>query len=100
MPRLYSEQFLLKLARTKSTCLGTQLGKTCVNANLPTTYVAQALNVSRKSVQRWIRGSKVGLKKDQEYIKAFISMVEGGLANGVLPALTLSDAKRYLKLEE
>jgi hypothetical protein len=40
------------------------------------------------------------MKEDQEYIKAFISMVEGGLADGFLPALTLSDAKQYLKLDE
>jgi hypothetical protein len=100
MPRLYSEQFLLKLARTNSTKLGIRLGKICVEANLPTTYVAKALNVSRKSVQRWIRGSNIRMKEDQEYIKAFISMVEGGLANGFLPALTLSDAKQYLKLDE
>lgn len=99
MPRVYGDQFLLKLARTNSTALGIRLGRICVEANLPTTYVAKALNVSRKSVQRWIRGSTIRLKEDQQYIKAFISMVEGGLADGVLPALTLSDAKRYLKLD-
>jgi hypothetical protein len=99
MVAVYSEQFLLKLARTTSSQLGIRLGKVCVDANLPPLQVAKALNVSRWSVYRWFRGADIKAK-DRDSIASFISMVEGGLANGVLPALTLSDAKRYLKLEE
>jgi hypothetical protein len=98
MVAVYSEQFLLKLARTTSSQLGIRLGKVCVDANLPPLQVAKALNVSRWSVYRWFRGADIK-EKDHENIMAFISMVEGGLADGVLPALTLSDAKHYLKLD-
>lgn len=99
MVAVYSEQFLLKLARSNSSKLGTRLGKVCVDANLPPLQVAKALNVSRWTIYRWFRDADIKVK-DRENIKAFISMVEGGLADGFLPALTLSDAKRYLKLDE
>lgn len=98
MVAIYSERFLLTLARNDSAKLGIRLGKVCVDANLPPLQVAKALNISRWSVYRWFRGANIK-EKDRENIKAFIRMVEGGLADGVLPALTLSDAKRYLKLD-
>jgi hypothetical protein len=47
MARPYSEQFLLALRKADPTRIGVQLGRVCVKANLPTTYVAEAFNVSR-----------------------------------------------------
>ena len=54
MARPYSEEFKLGLNRADPTRIGVQLGKVCVKANLPTTYVAEAFNVTRRSIHSWI----------------------------------------------
>jgi hypothetical protein len=63
MARPYSEQFLLALRKADPTRIGVQLGRVCVKANLPTTYVAEAFNVSRMSIHSWFRGQYVREKK-------------------------------------
>jgi hypothetical protein len=96
MPRPYSEEFLRELARANTERIGVCLGKVCIKSNFPTSYVAEALNVSRFTIHKWFRGEYL---RDKNYIKVlvFIKLVEESLAKGVLPAATLPDAKRYLE---
>jgi hypothetical protein len=75
-----------------------QLGRVCVKANLPTTYVAEAFNVSRMSIHSWFRGQYVR-EKNYERITKFIELVNKGLDKGVLPAMSSSDAKSFIELK-
>jgi len=96
MARPYSEKFLVTLKKLNPNRLGVKLGKICVKANLPTTYVAEAFNVSRMSIHSWFRGQAIR-DKNCTRIETFIELVEKGLANGSLPAATLSQAKEYIE---
>jgi hypothetical protein len=73
-----------------------QLGRVCVKANLPTTYVAEAFNVSRMSIHSWFRGQYVR-EKNYERITKFIELVNKGLDKGVLPAMSSTDAKNFIE---
>ena len=95
MARPYSEQFLLALTKADPTRVGVQLGKVCVKANLPTSYVAKAFNVSRMSIHSWFRGQYVR-EKNYEKINKFIGLVNKGLDKGLLPAMTLAQAKNFI----
>ena len=95
MARPYSEQFLINLQKADPTRIGVQLGKVCVKANLPTTYVAEAFNVSRMSIHSWFRGQYVR-EKNYERITKFIELVNKGLDKGILPAVTSTDAKDFI----
>ena len=95
MARPYSERFLLDLNKADPTRIGVQLGKVCVKANLPTTYVAVAFNVSRMSIHSWFRGQYVR-EKNYERITKFIELVNKGLDKGVLPAMSSTDAKNFI----
>ena len=96
MARPYSEQFLLGLQKADPTRIGVQLGKVCVKANLPTTYVAEAFNVSRMSIHSWFRGQYVR-EKNYERITKFIELINKGLDKGVLPAMSSTDAKNFIE---
>jgi hypothetical protein len=95
MARPYSEEFKLGLNRADPTRIGVQLGKVCVKANLPTTYVAEAFNVSRMSIHSWFRGQYVRDKNYQRIAK-FIDKVNDALDKGILPAPDMNVAKNYL----
>lgn len=95
MARPYSERFLLDLHKADPTRIGVQLGKVCVKANLPTSYVAEVFEVSRMSIHNWFRGQYVR-EKNYERIAKFIGQVDKALERGVLPAPTMKVAKNYL----
>lgn len=96
MARPYSQQFLLELHRNESNSLGVRLARLCVNANLPATYVAVALETTRTTVYSWFRGQGIRESK-HNLIQTFIELVETDMASGVLPARTTLDAKRYIE---
>jgi hypothetical protein len=95
MARPYSERFLLDLHKADPTRIGVQLGKVCVKANLPTSYVAEVFDVSRMSIHNWFRGQYVR-EKNYERIAKFIDQVDEALERGILPAPTMKVAKNYL----
>lgn len=73
-----------------------RLAKICVKANLPTSYVAKALNVSRLTVFNWFRGTQIR-KKHYPIIEAFMKLVKEDLDSGVLPAENQRKAKHYIE---
>ena len=95
MARPYSERFLLDLNKADPTRVGVQLGKICVKANLPTSYVAKAFDVSRMSIHSWFRGQYVR-EKNYEKITKFIELVKSAIDNGALPAMSLKEAKNFI----
>ncbi len=97
MPRTYSEEFLRKLHDDENLAndLGIELAKICVKANIPMTYVAKALGVTKLTVFYWFRGRQIRDFRRRNVIR-FITLVEHDLKNGALPARTMVDAKRYV----
>lgn len=96
MPRTYSDKLLVQLQEGDSTLLGVQLGRLCVEANLPVAYVAEALEVSRNTVHLWFRGQVMHESK-RKVVEAFMYLVENDMKNGVLPAFSLKHSKSYIE---
>ena len=96
MARSYSHQFLLSLQKADGDRLGVKLGRLCVEANLPASYVAKALETSRISVYNWFRGG--GIREDKrKVIEVFMDLVQEDMKNGVLPATNVITAKLYIE---
>jgi hypothetical protein len=96
MPRSYSYEFLLGLKDADPTRLGVKLGRLCVEANLPATYVAKALKISRMTVYAWFRGQGIREEK-RKTVEAFMTLVEKDMEFGRLPASNMIDAKLYIE---
>ena len=75
--------------------LGVELANICIAANLPATYVAQVLGVSRMALHTWFRGGAIRPSK-RERVNVFIDIVQDDLNKGVLPVRTLAEAREYL----
>ena len=96
MARSYSEKFLLALQKADSASLGVKLGRLCVEANLPSAYVARALEVSRVTMYKWFRGQ--GIREDKRRtVEVFIDLVSEDMKQGLLPATTMFSAKLYIE---
>ena len=76
--------------------LGVDLASICIAGNLPASYVAQVLGVTRMTLHTWFRGGAIRASK-RERINVFIEIVEGDLRQGVLPAKSLEEARLYLE---
>jgi hypothetical protein len=96
MPRTYGDKLLLQLQQADSNLLGVQLGRLCVEANLPVAYVAAALEVSRNTVHLWFRGQVMHESK-RKVVEAFMYLIEQDMKNGGLPATSMKQAKAYVE---
>ena len=95
MARPYSQKFLLVLNKNDATGVGVDMAKLCVECNLPASYVAKALDVSRMTVYSWCRGGTIRTSLVPK-VEAFVKLIREDVAAGVLPAKTAFDAKIYL----
>jgi len=93
--RSYGDKFLLELRDADPNRLGVQLGRICVDANLPAVHVSRVLEVSKTTVYAWFRGQYIREEK-RRTVEAFIDLVKKDMAQGVLPAKNAIDAKMYL----
>jgi hypothetical protein len=57
--RSYGDKFLLELRDADPNRLGVQLGRICVDANLPAMHVSKVLEVSKTTVYAWFRGQYI-----------------------------------------
>lgn len=96
MARPYSEKFLLQLSGNHTDSLGVKLAKLCVEANIPATYAAAALETTRTTVYSWFRGQGVREAK-RKLVESFIALLETDLANKDLPAKNTAEAKKYIE---
>lgn len=95
MPRGYSHKFLLHLKNTDVIRLGTRLGRTCVEANLPAAYVARVLQVSKTTIYKWFRGQ--GVREDKRLaVETLLHLLEEDMQSGKLPVTSIQSAKNYL----
>jgi hypothetical protein len=95
MPRSYGDKFLIELRDADPNRLGVQLGRLCVEANLPALYVAKVLQVSKTTIYAWFRGQYIREEK-HKVIEAFMNLVKQDMVSGLLPAKNSIDAKMYL----
>jgi DNA invertase Pin-like site-specific DNA recombinase len=95
MPRPYGSKFLIALNKSKEDRLGIKLARLCVEANLPATLVAKALNTSSTTVYSWFRGQGIR-EHSRKTVEVFINMVAQDLANQRLPASSYDDAVDYI----
>lgn len=95
MPKFYSEKFLIEVQKLDPQATGVRLAKLCIKANVPISYVAERLEVSRMTTHSWFRGGKIRHKM-LDKIQNLMSNIEQGLADGVLPAPTRIKTMDYL----
>lgn len=91
----YSAKLIETVQNATTYRLGLDLAATCINANLPASYVADALDVTRASIHSWFRGGEIRFSR-REKIETFIRLVEEDTQKGLLPAKNLRDARAYL----
>ena len=96
MPRTYNKE-LIELVQTFNPYLDTTcFAKACIKANLPSNYVASALEVSRMSIHNWFRGSPIR-ENNRKLVEVFTDLVESDTAKGILPAKNHTEARKYLE---
>ena len=91
----YSAKLVEAVRGSTQTTLGVELANTCIAANLPASYVAQVLGVTRMSLHTWFRGGSIRPSK-RERVNVFIDIVQEDMKKGVLPVQTLAQARAYL----
>ena len=96
MSRPYSGAFLRELSASQSDGLGVELAKLCVDANLSAVHVAAALEVSRNTVYSWFRGQGVHESKRKK-MESLISIIQQDMREGLLPAKSVKEAKKYIE---
>lgn len=94
--RSYGQKFLLELRDANPIKLGVQLGRLCVDNNIPAVYVAKVLKVSKTTVYAWFRGQSVR-EENRKTIEVFIDLVKKDAEDGKLPAKNTLDAKLYIE---
>ena len=97
MPRPYSDKFLLALQEEpEEPSLGIELGRLCVAAKLPATYVAVALETTRMTVYSWFRGQEIR-KQRRKNVRVFMDLVKDDLERNILPVASNKEAKVYIE---
>ena len=96
MPRAYGHKFLMELQKADSNRLGVRLGRACVDANLPASYIAQVLQISRMTIYTWFRGG--GVREDKRTsVEALLNILEQDLTNHRLPVDSINKARLYVQ---
>ena len=96
MSRTYSQELVEAVSKLNPNYPGVALAKACINANLPSKYVAVALKVTRMTLHSWFRGKPIRYK-NQQLVEVFTDLVESDTAKGLLPAKNTAHAKAYLE---
>jgi len=96
VPRTYGDRLLIGLQQADGSLLGVRLGRLCVEANLPASYVSKALGVGRTTIHLWFRGQPMRESKHKT-VESFMYLVEQGMQNGLLPAKNVKEAKTFLE---
>jgi hypothetical protein len=87
---------LVQLFQDDKPSLGVLLGRSCINANLSASHVAEAFEVTRATLHCWFRGATI--KKSREAkVKVFIDLVAQDTATGQLPVRTAAQSKSYIE---
>lgn len=96
MSRTYSDKFILELKQQDPDDPGIALALACVEGNIPASYVASALGVTRMTVFSWFRGGKMRTKILHK-VEVMTDLIESDTAKGRLPVKTRAEARAYLE---
>ena len=96
MSRPYSDKLLVHLASTDKQSPGINLGKACINAQLPIMHLAEALNVSRWTLHKWFRGENVASRFKADVESAY-EAINTALQNNILPARERAESKKFIE---
>jgi len=96
MPRFYSERFMIAVHQLDDERLGVKLAKACIDNNIPATYVAVVMGVSRMTIHSWFRGKPLR-DKNATLVKQFINLISEGVSTGSLPAQKMNEAKDFIE---
>jgi len=96
MPRTYSQELIDAVNKANPNYPGVALAKACIQANLPSKYVAVALKVTRMTLYSWFRGKPLR-HKNKQLAEVFTDLVESDTAKGMLPAKNTQEAKAYIE---
>jgi hypothetical protein len=96
MPRPYGEKLLRILEAADGSKLGQKLGRACMEANIPMSYAAEALEVTRLTIDGWFKGKSEIRINTRPRVEAFIALIQDDLQKGRLPAQSISDARAYI----
>lgn len=97
MARPYSQKFLLELHKNNGASgPGLVLARLCVECNIPASYVAKALDVSRMTIYSWFRGKDIR-RSLLPKVEAFTKLLNEDASVGALPAKSNVDARLYIE---
>lgn len=96
MARPYSQDFLVSLQSADERQIGVQLARLCVDANVPASYIATALDTTRMTVYSWFRGQDIRRKK-RKTVEALVDLMKQDFESGILPALNRKAARAYVE---
>lgn len=96
MARSYGDKFLRELTQADGTKLGVQLGRLCVDNNLPAAYVAVALETTPTTIYSWFRGQGIREHK-RKVVEVFMDLVRQDRESNRLPVKSIPEAKRYIE---
>ena len=76
MPKGYSLLMADEIKSANSQLLGVQLGRVCLNKDIPVSDVASFFGVSRMTVYSWFRGKSTVSGKHAEKMKKLVDKVK------------------------
>jgi predicted transcriptional regulator len=76
MPKGYSLLMADEIKSADSQLLGVQLGRVCVNKDIPVSDVASFFGVSRMTVYSWFRGKSIVSGKHAEKMKKLVDKLK------------------------
>ena len=79
--------------------LGRELGKVCIEANIPATYVAFMLSTTRPTIHAWFRGGVIRDSK-KHMIEVLIRLMEKDLKAGDFRLLSRRAREAMLEMGE
>ena len=76
MPKGYSLLMADEIKSADSQLLGVQLGRVCINKEIPVSDVASFFGVSRMTVYSWFRGKSIVSGKHAEKMKKLVDKLK------------------------
>jgi predicted transcriptional regulator len=76
MPKGYSLLMADEIKSANSQLLGVQLGRVCLNKDIPVSDVASFFGVSRMTVYSWFRGKSIVSGKHAEKMKKLVDKLK------------------------
>ncbi len=94
--RGYSKATIARVMESTEDSVSMRLAKACIRANLPSSEIAEHLNVTRASLNAWFKGTVIRAEKAGAAHK-LTEIILHDLESGVLPAKDRETGINYLR---